>query len=263
MEECMSVLTKMHGEVGLLTMNEPERRNPIDLEMTESIDAGLRELVAAGARSIVINGAGKMFSGGGDVNAFGEGLKTGMAAAMSPTLWGFNALLMKLAELPVPTIAAVEGAAAGGGMGLALAADLRVVGESTKFVAAQFRLGATPDGGLTYYLARALGPVRAFKLIMSSGTLTAQELLDCGLAESVEPNGTVAEKALALAQDYVNVPPTALRHLRRLMERPGANGLAEQLAAEARVIMELWDSDDLHEGVTAFLERRQPKFGPK
>ncbi len=257
----MSVATSMRGKVGCLLLDRPDKRNPIDVEMIDAIDKGIDELLGQGARAIVIGANGKMFSGGGDVKVFGEALETGLAEALGPTLVRFNAFLVRLTQVPVPVIAAIEGAAAGGGMGLALAADLRVVGRSARLVAAQFRLGATPDGGLTYFLARSLGAPRALKLIMSSGSLDAEELLAAGLTESIVDDGTATEAALALAESYTNIPPLALTHLRQLVASAGTAGLKAQLDAEAAVIRELWRSDDLREGIVAFLERREPQFG--
>lgn len=257
----MSVTTSVSGKVGLVLMNRPEQRNPIDVEMVDALDKGIDELLGEGARAIVIGAKGKMFSGGGDVKVFGSALETGLANALGPTLVGFNAFLLKLSQLEVPLIAAVEGAAAGGGMGLALAADMRVVGRSVKLVAAQFRLGTTPDAGLTYYLSRALGVPRAMKLIMSSGSLSADELVQFGLADEVVDDGSTVEAALALAGKFTNIPPQALRNLRGLLDGVSARGLSGQLDAEAAAIREAWESADLREGVMAFLERREPQFG--
>jgi 2-(1,2-epoxy-1,2-dihydrophenyl)acetyl-CoA isomerase len=256
----MTVTTEMRDRIGVILLNRPERRNPIDLEMVQGIDRALDELLDGGAQAIVVGAVGDMFSAGGDVAAFKEALQGDLAVALGPTLDALNALLLRLTELAVPTIAAVEGAAVGGAAGLVLGVDFRVVAESTRIVAAQFRLGSTPDAGLTYYLVRALGASRAFRLIVRNGSLDSADLVEHGLAERLVPDGGTLDAAVEVANELAGAPPLALPALRRLVDRAGADGLAAQLEAEAAGIRTMWGSEDLREGILSFMERRPPEF---
>jgi 2-(1,2-epoxy-1,2-dihydrophenyl)acetyl-CoA isomerase len=256
----MTVTTEMRDRVGVLLLNRPERRNPIDLEMLQGIGVALDDLLAQRAQAVVVGAVGDMFSAGGDVAVFEKALQGDLAVALGPTLEALNALLLRLTQLPVPTIAAVEGAAAGGAAGLVLGLDFRVVAESTRIVTATFRLGTTPDAGLTYYLVRALGAPRAFRLIVRNGSLDADDLMTHGLAERIVPDGDTLDAAVEVAKELAGAPPLALPLLRGLVDRAGADGLAAQLEAEAANIRAMWASEDLREGILAFMERRSPEF---
>jgi len=168
--------------------------------------------------------------------------------------------MRRLRALPVPTIAAVEGAAAGGGIGLACACDLRVIGASTTFVPGFGALGLSPDSGTSYHLTRALGSPAANAAFLRNRRITAAELAACGLADEVAPDGEVRAAAQRLAAEVAGASPAALLATRRLTDAAPGHSFDEHLDAEESTIKSLWNSADVAEGVTAFVERRRPKF---
>lgn len=152
----------------------------------------------------------------------------------------------------------MEGAAAGAGVGLACACDLRVVGESTVFVPAFCALGLSPDSGTSFHLTRALGSAAANAAFLRR--LTSAELVACGLADEVAPDGEVWDSAQRLAGEVAGAAPAALLATRWLVDAAPGHSFDEHLDDEERTIKSLWGSADVLEGVTAFLERRRPKF---
>jgi 2-(1,2-epoxy-1,2-dihydrophenyl)acetyl-CoA isomerase len=145
-------------------------------------------------------------------------------------------------------------------MGLALAADLRVLGRSAVFVPAYLAIGASPDGSVSYHLARALGGPRAGAALLRNRRLAADELAACGLADEVVPDGEALGAAGRLARDVAGTAPLALLAARRLLDAAPTQSLDAHLDAEAAEISRLWTSADFAEGVAAFLERRRPEF---
>jgi 2-(1,2-epoxy-1,2-dihydrophenyl)acetyl-CoA isomerase len=157
-------------------------------------------------------------------------------------------------------VAAVEGAAAGAGVGLACACDLRVVGASTIFVPGFQALGLSPDSGTSFHLARALGSPAAIALFLRNRRITADELLACRLADEVVPDGQVWAAAQRLAGEVAGAAPAALVATRRLIDAAATHSYDDHLDAEEATIKELLPTADVAEGVSAFLERRRPKF---
>jgi 2-(1,2-epoxy-1,2-dihydrophenyl)acetyl-CoA isomerase len=166
----------------------------------------------------------------------------------------------ELRALPVPTVAAVEGAAAGAGVGLACACDLRVVGASTVFVPGFLPLGLSPDSGTSFHLARALGSPAAIAAFVRNRRITADELLACRLADEVAPDGEVWPAAQRLAGEVAGAAPAALLATRRLIDAAATHTFDEHLDAEEVTVKGLLTTADVAEGVAAFLERRRPKF---
>jgi 2-(1,2-epoxy-1,2-dihydrophenyl)acetyl-CoA isomerase len=171
-----------------------------------------------------------------------------------------HTIARKLRALPIPTVAAVEGAAAGAGVGLACAADLRVVGSSTVFVPAFCAIGLSPDSGTSFHLTRALGSAAANAAFLRNRRLTASDLVACGLADEVAPDGEVWAAAQRLAGEVAGAAPLALLATRRLVDAAPGHSFDDHLDAERATIKGLWNSADVVEGVTAFVERRRPRF---
>ena len=177
-----------------------------------------------------------------------------------PLVTELHALIRRMRELPFPIVAAVEGAAAGAGLGLALAADTRVAGSSAVFVTAYFGIGASPDGGVSYYLTRNVGAARATELVMSNRPVRAEEMLSLGLVEQVVEEGGALAAAQVRARELANVPPLGLLRLRALVDAAPTQSIDAHLDQEQEAIVSLWPTEDFREGIVAFLERRPPRF---
>ena len=246
--------------IGWLRLRRPKTRNAIDATFMNEAIACLEDL-PDGIGALVLAGEGSAFCVGADLNLFHAALHSGRAEEeFTPILVAVHTLIRLLRALPVPTVAAVEGAAAGGGVGLACACDLRVVGASTVFVPAFCAIGLSPDSGTSFHLTRALGSVAANAAFLRNRPIPASELLARGLADEVAPDGEVWAAAQRLAGEVAGASVPALFATRRLTDAAPGNSFDAHLDAEQREISGLWSGADVLEGVSAFLEHRRPKF---
>ena len=246
--------------IGWLTLRKPESRNAIDAAFVEEAISALDRL-PDGIGALVLAGEGPAFCVGADLNLFHRAASSGQVEELlTPVLVAMHTITRQLRALPIPTVAAVEGPAAGAGVGLACACDLRVVGESTVFVPGFCALGLSPDSGTSFHLTRALGSVAANAAFIRNRRIPAAELAACGLADEVAPDGQVWAAAQRLAGEVAGAAPAALLATRRLVDAAPGHSFDEHLDAEERTIKSLWNGADVVEGVTAFVERRRPKF---
>jgi 2-(1,2-epoxy-1,2-dihydrophenyl)acetyl-CoA isomerase len=252
--------TSLADEVGTLTLDRPDHLNALTVPMVRALGLEAPALVAAGARAIVLTGRGPAFCAGADLALVDGALAGDPHAALTPLVEGLHATVKVLRALPVPVVAAVEGPAVGAGLGLALAADLRVLAKDARLIPGYMGIGASPDGGVSYFLSRMLGAARAGALLLRNRPLDVEEALASGLAESVTEPGAALDAAQQLAATLNGTPPLALVRMRELVDRATVNGLADQLDLEQRRVTELWDTHDFTEGVRAFRERRRPAF---
>jgi 2-(1,2-epoxy-1,2-dihydrophenyl)acetyl-CoA isomerase len=246
--------------IGWLTLRRPEAGNPMNPEFVEGTLSAL-DALPDGLGALVVFGEGQAFSVGGDIKFFHAAItERAGGERFPPLLVGIHSIMRRLRALPVPTVAAVEGAAAGGGIGLACACDLRVIGTSTVFVPGFGALGLSPDSGTSYHLTRALGSPAANAAFLRNRRITAAELAACGLADEVVPDGEVRPAAQRLAVEVAGAAPGALLATRRLVDSAPGHSFDEHLDDEARTISALFPTDDFAEGVSAFVEKRKPAF---
>jgi len=251
---------RVEDGIAWLTLQKPETRNAIEAPLIEAAIAALDEL-PDGIGALVLAGAGPAFCVGADLNLFQAAATSGRVDEdLTPILVAMHTITRQLRALPVPTVAAVEGAAAGAGVGLACACDLRVVGTSTVFVPGFCALGLSPDSGTSFHLTRALGSVAANAAFIRNRRIPAAELAARGLADEVAPDGEVWAAAQRLATEVAGAAPAALLATRKLVDAAPGNSFDAHLDAEERSIRSLWNSADVVEGVTAFVERRRPRF---
>ena len=255
-----NVDVRVEDGIGWLTLRRGERRNAVDAgfvwEATAAVDS-----LPAGIGALVVAAEGPAFCVGADLNMFRAAAAAGRVDdELGPLLAAMHAITRKLRDLPVPTVAAVEGTAAGAGVGLACACDLRVVGESTLFVPAFCAIGLSPDSGTSFHLSRALGSVAANAAFLRNRRIPAAELAARGLADEVVPDGQVWAAAQRLAAEVAGASPAALLATRRLVDAAPGHSFDAHLDAELATITELWNGPDVLEGVTAFVEKRRPKF---
>jgi 2-(1,2-epoxy-1,2-dihydrophenyl)acetyl-CoA isomerase len=254
------VRVRDEGVVRWLAIDRPQTRNGLTDDACEALIAGLDGAAAAGARSVIVTGEGGHFCSGADLKAAVAGGPVDIAAVESRMRRFFHGLIEQVRECPVPVIALVDGAAAGFGVSLAAACDLRVATERARFTLAFVRIGLCPDGGATWTLPRLVGPARALELLMTGDPVDATEALRLGLVNRVVPVERARTEAGALAARLAKGPPLVLSHLRRLVRTGLAGDLAANLEGEVAAQMQCLRSQDFFEGLSAFFAKREPKF---
>jgi 2-(1,2-epoxy-1,2-dihydrophenyl)acetyl-CoA isomerase len=250
------VETQSDGGVMTITLNRPEVLNAFDSAMHEAFRAALEEAQAPEVRAVVLTGAGRGFCVGQDLNEFKEAAGD-IGERLRST---YNPNVLALWGLEKPVIAAVNGPAAGAGLSLACACDLRLAVSSATFVPAFISIGLVPDTGATYLIERLLGYSRAFEWLCSGRRLSAADAHAWGLVAEVVGDGRLSERAADLAATLAALPTRALGMTKRLLQRAALSSLDEQLELEAELQAEAAGSEDFREGVNAFLEKREPRF---
>ncbi len=255
-----TLLFDIQGSVAKLTLNRPEVKNAINLDMTkELMDAALRCMQDSTIRAVLITGSGAMFCPGGDIKAFiGEGKN--MTYYMREMTTYLHTGLSYLTHMDAPVVAAVNGAAAGAGMSLALASDIVIAATSARFTMAYTRIGLTPDGGSTYFLSRAVGLKRALELVLTNRELSAQEAFDLGIVTRVVPDSELLVQAEAIATQLAAGATKALGASKRLLHRGWVETLETQMENESQTIADIASTPDAQEATAAFLEKRKPEF---
>jgi enoyl-CoA hydratase len=241
--------------IAVVTLSRPEARNAINLEVVNELHAALEALGRDGTtRVLILTGAGRAaFASGADIRELRE-------RRASDALRGINSsLFLAVERFPLPTIAAVNGYALGGGCELALACDLRIATESARFGQPEVGLGIIPAAGAAYRLPHIIGAGRARELILTGRIIDADEALSIGLVNRVVPDDRLLEEARSIALVIAGKGPLALRAAKMTLQAsaygPDAGHAAERLAQAI-----LFESDDKREGLTAFLEGRPPRF---
>ncbi|HEY3500247.1 MAG TPA: enoyl-CoA hydratase [Polyangiaceae bacterium] len=253
------LIEEREGNTAVLRLNRPASMNALDEALVTALGAGLaRASSDENVRAVVLTGEGGAFCSGADLKdamkAFGSGV------ALEDRLAAFQATILAIAAAPKPVIAAVDGAAVGFGADLALACDLRLLSERAYLQEKFVGIGLMPDGGGTFHLARLVGPGRALELLLLGEKVEAARALELGLANRVLPVERLLPEASALAQRLAEGPPLALARI-KAATRAGLSGtLEEALRREAEGQALLLRSEDLREGVAAWLERRPPRF---
>ena len=247
------------GQVAHLELDNPPMNLITDQLLTE-LDAALATLEAAApgdVRAVVVTGAGeRAFSAGSDVNAF----ESHTGAAGRPHFTREEAAMSRLARLPMPTIAAIEANALGGGLELALACDIRVASERAKLGLPEVRLAVTPGAGGTQRLARVVGVGRAKELSLTGRVIDAYEAERIGLVNRVAGTGHAREVADDIAAEICERGPLAVREVKRLIDLSTELDIDAGIAAEIDASERVFNSEDMLEGVRAFFDKRPPKY---
>lgn len=254
------LLVSQNGAIATLTFNRPAVFNAMNEEMIAAFRVAALELKARpGVRALIVQGAGKAFIAGGDVALFHRRKDTiaGEVKVMGDTL---HDGIIALREAPFPVIARIHGAVAGAGLSLALACDFAIASEQATFTSAYSRIGVSPDGGSTFFLPRLVGMKRATEIIMLSDTLSAARALELGLVNTVVPADELDAAIVALAERLARGPTRAFARAKRLLSQSFDTPIREQLDDEIAYFAECAATDDFKEGVTAFVEKRPPRY---
>jgi enoyl-CoA hydratase/carnithine racemase len=252
------VVSERRGSIAILTLNNPEQYNALGgsllSDLNEALDAALEE---SAVRAIVLTGAGKGFCSGAQLGGStfdaGEHIASQMRGALSP-------LIEKMRASPVPVVVAMNGPAAGAGVGIALAGDIVVAARSASFILSFVRLGAALDAGTSLFLQRSIGAARARALALLGQPLAAETAERWGLIWKVVEDGELLDQALAIAQRLANGPPVGIGLIKSQIESAWNSSLASTLEDEASSQARAFVTEDLREGAAAFVQKRPPHF---
>jgi 2-(1,2-epoxy-1,2-dihydrophenyl)acetyl-CoA isomerase len=244
------------GGVLTLTLNRPDVLNAFNTSLHKAFLAGLQEAADPEIRAVVVTGAGRGFCVGQDLTEFQEA-SLSIDERLRST---YHRNILAIRGLEKPVIAAVNGPAAGAGLSLACACDIRIAAQSASFVPAFIGIGLVPDSGGSYFIARLLGTSRAFEWMSQNRKLSAPEALEWGLVSEVVADETLGARAVELAEMYAQAPTRGVGMTKRLFDNAQTASLEEQLELEAQLQAAATQTDDFREGVTAFLEKRPPQF---
>ncbi|MFI5374948.1 MAG: enoyl-CoA hydratase [Candidatus Rokuibacteriota bacterium] len=257
------LLETVKDGVAVLTLNRPDRLNAMSRPMLDAMLEALPRLADDPAVGVVVlTGAGRGFCAGGDVKAMAEGNELGgqtmeekaqaLRARMEASRW--------LHEMPKPTIAMLRGPAAGAGLSLAMACDMRVASDTARLGTAFARVGYSGDFGGSYYLTQLVGTAKARELYFTADLLDAQQALGLGLVNRVVPDARLEEETMALASRLARGPRVAFRYMKRNMNAAESASLKEMLDLEAWHHTRTGMTEDHREAARAFVEKREPQF---
>ncbi len=253
------ILYEITDGVATITLNRPDRLNALVVAMTGELLAAIQQCASDDAvRCVVITGAGRGFSAGQDLEEFltvegpwsvGEHLRH-----------GYNRVVLALRALEKPVIGKINGVAAGAGLGIALATDLRIASEQASFTTAFIGIGLAPDSGVSWFLHQLVGPAKAFELMATGRKVSAEEALGLGLVNQVAPTADLDSTVDALARQLALGPTKGIGLTKRVLNKAASLSLADTLEVEAQVQDIAVQTADHKEGVAAFLQKRKPRF---
>jgi 2-(1,2-epoxy-1,2-dihydrophenyl)acetyl-CoA isomerase len=254
------VIVDVAEGVARVTLNRPEAANTIDLTLArELMEASLEVAGNQDIRAVLLTGEGRVFCGGGDLKSFRAHDGPLDRHLLEVTTY-LHAALSRMSRLAVPVVAAVQGSAAGAGVGLACSADIVIAAESTRFVMAYKQVGLSPDGSATWLLPRIVGLRRALELMLTNRVLGAAEAMSMGLITEVVPEAELNERAALVAKTLAEGPTIALGNTRRLLRQSLDETLESQMELESLALAASARTGDALEGIAAFLEKRDPNF---
>ncbi len=268
MSEYQFLKLNVQHKVGVITIDKPPV-NALNLDVLKELDQMLDEVVAGGeVKALVITGAGQqVFVAGADINTFNELGSLGDPAAVMKAATDYlktgQDIFMKLDQLPIPTIAAINGAALGGGLELVLACDIRIAADNARLGFPEINLGIMPGWGGTQRLPRLIGESRAYELIMTGDNIPAPQALQMGLLNKVVPAQQLMREAQGMARKIAEKSRIAIQGALQAIPSASELPLQEGMAIELKQFETLIASADFREGVSAFVEKRKPEFKDK
>jgi 2-(1,2-epoxy-1,2-dihydrophenyl)acetyl-CoA isomerase len=250
------------GPVARLTLNRPDKLNALTGVMSDELVDALGQIEEdPDLRAALLTGAGRGFCAGQDLTEFDDAYRKGERPDIEEHLsHTYHRLIPAMTRLPKPIVCAVNGVAAGAGISVALACDIRIAGASARFTQAFVKIGLVPDSGGTYLLPRAVGYAKALELSLTGDMVDAGTAREIGLVSLVVPDEDLADEAGELASRLAGMPTAALGETKRLLQASLAPALEEALAREAEAQARMGQTEDHLEGVMAFVEKRAPRF---
>ena len=258
------VLESKHNGIATLTLNRPEKMNALNKDLAVALNESLGRLTTDKSIFVVIlTGAGRAFCAGGDLGVIGEGRNNNDTTELEPLLRAGMHAVLKIRSMAQPVIAAVNGAAAGAGMNIALAADIRIASENASFGQNFVKVGLFPDYGGTFFLPQLVGPAKAAEMFYTGDMIDAKEALRLGIVNHVVPAADLESRALQMAQKIAGAPSVSIRAMKNAFSEAINSQLEKALDDEVEQQLKCFRSQDCREGITAFLEKRPPKFHRK
>lgn len=253
-----TLLRETHDGIALIRMNHAKKMNALGAELRTDLLACLESLARdEGVRVVVLTGSGKSFCAGGDL----QELKVKRSVSQARTyVRQVSQIISAVRNMEKPIIGAVNGAAVGAGFSLAMACDLIVASEKAFFSLAFVKIGLVPDLGATYFVPRLFGSTKAKEMAFSGQTLSSQDLYNLGFVNHLVDSEALEQKALELARQIAAGPPLALGLTKKMMNQSWEINLETALEIEAQFQAACMQSEDFHEGVGAFYEKRPPRF---
>ena len=254
------VLYRTEGHIAIITLNRPEAKNAFSPEMITLWRQFLEEAKADDeVRVIIVTGKGDTFCSGGDIRDMAEGKLR--LWDMKKFLWdGVHRIVLALEDLDKPVIAAINGAAMGAGLDMAIQCDLRVCSDRARLGESYILLGLVPGDGGAYFLPRVVGIAKALELLFTGDVLSPQEALNIGLVNRVVPHERLMEETMILAEKIADKPPLATRMMKRAVYQAQRSTLRSHLDYISSQLALLSETEDHQEAARAFLEKRKPRF---
>ena len=255
------LLEKRHGSITTLVMNRPDKLNALNNDLSMALNEALSRIGNdASVHVVVLTGAGRAFCAGGDLGAIGKGREKGDAAELAPILRSGMQAVLNLRTIPQPVIAAVNGPAAGAGMNLALACDIRLAVEGSSYGQNFAKVGLFPDYGGTYFLPQLVGPSVAAEMFYTGDMIDAATAHRLGIINHLFPAEQFESAVAAFAGKIAEGPQVAIRGVKQAIFHREKEALLEALEREVETQLKCFHSHDCLEGIRAFLEKRPPKF---
>jgi len=255
------LLESREASIVTLTMNRPDRLNALNNDLSNALNESLTRIAADHSVHVVIlTGAGRAFCAGGDLTVIGAGRARGDAAELAPILRSGMQAVLKIRTMPQPVIAAVNGPAAGAGMNLAIAADIRIAVEEAVFGQNFAKVGLFPDYGGTYFLPQLVGPSKAAEMFYTGDMIDAKTALRLGIVNHVHTADRFQGEVQSMAAKIATGPQVAIRAVKQTIFVREKEALEQALEREVEHQLKCFHSHDCHEGVRAFLEKRPPSF---
>ena len=250
--------------VAILTMNRPDARNALSMDMRKLLCQALHEVeLDATVRCVVLKGEGDHFMAGGDVKGMGESIKKSpkeIKKEFMLRIHDLHPIMFAMRRMPKPIIASCRGAAAGAGVSIALACDLVIASEEAFFTLAYCKIGTSPDGSSSFHLPRAVGIKKAMEIALLGDRFDANTAKDIGMINFVVPSNDLESETKKLAERLAGGPTHVYGNTKALFYRSLENEFESQLQAEAEYFSDCASRNDFKEGVTAFIEKRSPNF---
>lgn len=258
------LLESVQNGIALLVLNRPDRLNALNNELSTALNDSLTRIAQDDSvRVVVLTGAGRAFCAGGDLSLIGKGREAKDASLVEPLLRKGMQAVLKMRTMPQPVIAAVNGVAAGAGMNLALAADIRIAAEEAVFGQNFAKVGLFPDYGGTFFLPQLVGPSKAAELFYTGDMIDSATALKLGILNRTVPAAQLEAEVKTFAQKIAQGPPVPIRAAKQVLFGSAKKALEDALELEVQNQIRCFHSADSLEGIQAFFQKRPPNFSGK